>query len=184
MEQQRISGWMIAVVIGLTFIVTMIVATAIVIIAERGSEEGSASSLEERVDLLEQAGSENQGTQPTVQQNGGRARSGSNNSGNSESSNSGSGSGGSESGGSASGSPQAHNHTHDDQQVVATLSYNYVTTERPDLYWQVTRVTVNGDVAEVGLEGTYAGGREIRIYHYQRRNGNWVLTSVARRHES
>ncbi len=163
MGERGRSRWIVAAVVSWAVVIVMVTTMAIALVAKQGKGQDTTGGLKDQVGQFE---NRDQATHTVGQQNGNQANTAKNSSGNS----------GTKGGGNTGNPPQTQNPTSSDQQIVTALGYNYATTERPDLNWQVTGVNVNGNEAEVVLQATHAGGVEIRSYNFQKQNGQWALS--------
>jgi hypothetical protein len=169
MESNRTKGLMVAAIIVLALVFVLALTLTIVLLDKDGQDSAEAGSLRDRLDRLEQKldapaqvviDDDHMGADYADDQAKEEKHDGGNDVDQGKTDGNGN---------------QGQQPTDNDQQVIEALGYNYASSERPDLNWQVTDSNVNGDDAEVTLTAQYAQGMETRTYNFKKQNGVWVF---------
>jgi hypothetical protein len=165
MERSGTKGWMVASVIMLALVFVLALTLTIVLLDKDGQDGSEAEGLGVRLNQLEE---KLEGASQVASDAGNQvaAKPGSDTSGKK----------GTDQGNNGGSKNQGQQATNNNQQVIEALGYNYASSERPDLNWQVTDSNVSGDTASVTVEASFAQGMETRTYDFKKQNGQWVLT--------
>lgn len=159
-------GWMVASITMLTLVFVLAMTLTIVLLDKDGRDEAEAIGLGERLNQLEmKVDGPDQAADDDDHDDLAGAKPGGNAPGKKDP----------DQGNKTGGNNQGQQLTDNEKQVVEALGYNYASSERPDLNWQVTGSSVNGDNAEVTVTASYAQGMEVRTFKFKKQNGQWLL---------
>ncbi len=157
MERSGTKGWMVASVIMLALVFVLALTLTIVLLDKDGRDGSEAEGLGARLNQLEKKLDDCRPGNEAAMQPRWQPRPGANAAGKKT-------------------PDQGQQPTNNEKQVVEALGYNYASSERPDLNWQVTDSSVSGNTASVTVEASFANGMETRTYDFKKQNGQWVFT--------